>query len=111
MLLLLLPPGGNIGMVSVQQDIGHFQSPKFRRARVLRGVQEVGLERISQERLAVVQHAGNQAHNGIDHDQGRQLPSRQHIIPDRDLLVNKKFPDPFIHSFIAATKEDEVRLG
>ena len=51
---------------------------------------------------------GQQAEDGVDDDEGRQLAAGQHVVADRELEVDQR-PDPLVDALVARADEDEVR--
>ena len=56
-------------------------------------------------RLLAPDHAGHEPRDGLDEHQGGQLPAREHVVADRDLLGGKAIDDTLVHTLVAPAQE------
>ncbi len=97
-------------MVSGQQDLRHRSERVFDGPREVRAVQQAVLEAVLGGRFGVIERPVLQARDRIDQYRGRQLAAREHVVPDRDFLIDLGADQPLVDAFVAATKEDESWL-
>jgi hypothetical protein len=58
--------------------------------------------------LLVGQDAGHQAADGVRHGHGRNLPSRQHEIAQRQFLVHARLQKTLVHTLVVAADQHQV---
>ena len=86
---LFAPPALDGAMVARRQDGRHVHAAEDRRARVLRVLEQPGGEGFVGDRR-LVDGARQQADDGIDDDQRRQLAAGQDVVADRQLEVDQR---------------------
>ena len=88
------------------QDVGHAM-PRNTAGRVYCGYSE----QPAREGLVLgrggVDRARQQAQDGVDDDERRQLAAGQHVVADRELEVDQR-ADPLVDALVARAHEDEV---
>src|SRR3954468_18787687 len=93
----LAAPPFHLAVVPGDEHVRHPQSAKLLRPRVVRMVEEAGLrERVLLHRLAPPDHTGHEPGHGLQHDEGRDLAARQHVVADRVLLGREALDDPLV---------------
>jgi len=107
---LFAPPSFNFYVIAGEQDLGYSPAPIFRWTGVVRVFQQSRGVGIIHGTIRVTKDAGEQAGNGIDQDQCRELPPGQHIIADRDFIRDQVLPDPLIDALVAAAEKRKVRM-
>src|SRR6266540_1103438 len=100
------PPAGDLGVIAGQQHLWHAQAPELFGARILRILQQPVAERFFFGRFFATHHPGDQARDGVDDHQGRDLATTEDIITDRDLFVHER-ADAFVYPLIPTTDEDK----
>src|SRR5690606_37884950 len=85
---LLEPPAPDRCMVAAGEHFRHRQTFVDFRPRVVRPIEQAVRKRVLLRRSLVSKHAWQKAYDRIDDDQRRQLAARQHVIADRDTLVD-----------------------
>ena len=106
---LLPPPALDLAMVTAQQHVGDRHAPVFRGARVLGILEQPGREGLVGRRC-LVDDPGQQAQDGVDDDQRRQLPAGQHVVADGHLQVDQR-PDAVVDALVARTQQHQVLLA
>lgn len=101
-------PASDPLMISGQQHVGYAEPLYALWSRILGKVQQRIDKRVVSGRVFISQYARNKPDDGIQQDEGRQLSSRQDVIPDGDLIRVKQRPHPFIESLVPATDEQQM---
>ena len=81
---LIAPPARNLSMVSRKQHIRYATSAPQRRFGVHRVLQQAIFVGLLDKGVCVADDAGNQPRDGLNHDQGRDLPATQDVVTNRD---------------------------
>ena len=98
-------------MIPAAQHVRHPPSAPLLRPRVVRPVEQrpVGAERFLLRRLRVPEDSRQQPDRRVDDPQRRELAARQHVVPDRQLLVNRLVDQPLVDAFVAPCQPQEPR--
>ena len=92
-------------MIAPTQDLRDFPAPEYRRAGVLRVLEEPGREALVACRGRVAEHTWDQTGRGLDHDKGSQLAASEHEIADGELSIDEVVGNPLVHTFVAPAEE------
>src|SRR5581483_5081155 len=107
---LAAPPAGDPAVVPRQEDLGDRQPPEVGGPGVLGVVEPPGRERLVGRPGRIAEDAGQQADHRVHDDQRGQLAAGQHVVPDRELLVDEVPPHALVHALVVAAQEHEVPL-
>ena len=94
-------------MIAGEQDIGDGLSLEFARTCVLRIAEQHIKKRIRRCRRIVAEHARQHARRCIDHEHRRDLPARQHEVPNGDETVCE-IVDTRIKALIVSADKNEL---
>src|SRR5215468_887155 len=98
-------PGRDLGMVAAGEDGRDRTALPHLRPGVLRVFEQALAEALLQARGLLAHHARQQAHAGVEQDEGRDLPTRKHVIADRDLLEATPFDQALVDALEAAAED------
>ena len=99
-------------MVTGEENLGDDPPPKLGRAGVMRFLEQPIAKALVCDRISVSQHAGQQPHNTFDDRQRGHLPTKQHVVAKRDLLIYQIIGDSFVDPLVAtAHQRDLVEFG
>ena len=59
----------------------------------------------------VIQHAGNEAGNAVDHNHGRQLSAGQNVVADGQVIRGHQLQGTLIHALVMAAQKYQFLLG
>src|SRR5690606_31572622 len=107
---LAAAPGRDVAVVPRQEDLRDAQAAELGRAGVLRVVEQAGGERVLAMALLVTQRAGQQARDGLDHAQRRQLAAHEDEVSDRHLAGDEAL-HPRVEALVAGGQQADVTLG
>src|SRR6185437_2695776 len=96
-------------MVARQQHRRHFAQFMAHRPRVMRAIQQAVRKRILHRGLRITQRAFLQSAERVDHYRGGQLTTRQHVITDRQFLVDLAFDQALVDPFVAPAQQNHPR--
>ena len=68
------------------------------------------LEGLLLQTLLVPHDAGQQAHHGVDQNQGRRLTTRQKVVTDADFFQATGLDHPLVKPLVAAAQQRDTRL-
>src|SRR5690606_29049537 len=105
---LLLAPGGDSGVVARQKHVRDLLSLKLGRLRVDRLFEEAVPEGLVCNRLRIADDPRQQAGHGFDHHESRRLSAGEHVVADRNLLVDVGVDDPLVDPFVPPADQREV---
>ena len=98
---------GRPGVVARPQHLGHLPPAELGRTGVL-GVLEQALgERLVVRRFGVAHHAGHEPGDDLEHRHGRDLAAAEHVVADRQLVVDEMLPDSSVDAFVPAAQQRE----
>jgi hypothetical protein len=80
------PPKGNLCMMAGQQNLRHFAAAVLGRPRVVWVLKKALGVRVLLSGCGIAQYAWEQARHRINHDHGRDLPARKHVVADGDYV-------------------------
>jgi hypothetical protein len=109
-LRLLAPPTCYRTMVARAQDVGYREAPVNRRPSVLRTFQKSLFERLRPGRFGVSEHPRQQPDQALDQHHGRHLPSRQDVVPDRNLLIDGQVDGALVDALVAPAHQHQSLL-
>ena len=110
------PPPGATASISAwlpaQQHVGHGHAAELPRPRVVRVIEQPGSlnESCSCDSSRPITPGTSRVTASISDERG-QLPAREHVVPDRDLLGGKPLDDALVHALVAPAQQREVALG
>src|SRR2546426_3454155 len=104
-------PALDLRVVTRAKHLGDGKPFELRRPCVVRVLEEVPVEGFVFGRFFGAQHPGDQPADSIDHHHGGELASCQHVVPDRDLLVNQMGGNPLIDALIPSADQVEVLVA
>ena len=93
-------------MITRQQNVRNFHPPKVGWPRVLRTFEEIATETVIGGRLRIAEHPRQQSHHRIYHDHRRDRAIGQHIIANRNLVIDKVLDDAMIDSLVVTANND-----
>src|SRR5262249_41885823 len=94
-------PGRDLGMVAAGENVRDRTALPHLRPGVLRVFEQALAEALLQARGLLAHHAGQQPHAGVEQDNGRDLPTRKHVIADRNLLEAAPFDQALVDTLEA----------
>src|SRR5262245_24976801 len=100
-------PFPDLGVGAAHEDVGHAPAAELGGSGVLRVFEEPARERLLDRRL-VVDRPRQEAGDGVDDDERRQLTAGEDVVTDRELEV-EQVADPLVDALVARADEDEVR--
>src|SRR6266849_6532561 len=103
-----LTPPRDLLVVSAQQCRRHIHSAIARRPGIARRRQEPVVVRIRRRRLMIPQRSREQPHHRVHHAQRRRLATRQHEVPDRQLLRPQPVRHSLIHVLVVAAQQGQL---
>ena len=75
----------------------------------MRAVEQAVLEAVLGGRLGVVERAFLQPADRVDQHRGGQLAAGQHVVADREFLVDLALDEALVDAFVAAAEQDQAR--
>ena len=66
--------------------------------------------RLLQQRIGAAQRARQAPYHGVDYHQRRILPTRQHVVANRHLVVDKRLADALIEALVVPAQQDQTLL-
>ena len=105
---LLLPPGGHVGVVAGEKDLGDFAAVPLLRTGVLGMLQQAVPMGLLHEALLVRQDAGDHAADGVTDGHGRDLAAGEDKVAQGDLLVHALVQKALVHALIMPADQDDV---
>ena len=89
----------------------HRKAPVNRRPSIVRTFEKgAPPKRFCLDRLRISEHPGQQPDEPLDHDHRRHLAPGQHVVPDRDLLVDRQLENPLVDPLVASADQEQGRL-
>src|SRR5690606_7607930 len=101
------PPAGDAAVVAGAQHLGHPQAAVLRRPRVLRVLQQPRPERLLLGGVLVAHHPRHEPRHGLDHHERRHLPAGEHVVADRQLVVDEVGVHPLVDALVAPAEQGE----
>ena len=98
-------------MVAAEEDIRDGPAVVFGGTGVLGVFEEAVGERFVLGRGFVAEGVGDVARDGIDEDHGGEFAAGEDVIADGDFEVDAVFDEALVDAFVAATDDDEARVG
>ena len=95
---LFFAPLGNSAVIAAEKHIRNLHPSKILRARIMRILQQSAAEGFISGRAFIAQRPLQQAHNGINQRQGRNLSAGQNVVADGNRLGSKTQTDPLVES-------------
>ncbi len=105
---LLPAPGLDALVVAREQYVGNRPAAEGRRTGVVRLLEKTGAEALERDRLRVAHDAGEQSGHSFDDRKGTDFTTEQHVVTQRNLVVDQVIGNPLVHAFVAATNECEM---
>src|SRR5215472_2526856 len=99
-------PGRDLGMVAAGEDGRDRAALPELRPGILRVFEQAVAEALLRARGLLAHDAGEEPHAGVEQDEGRNLPTRKHVIADRNLLEATPLDQALIDA-LEATAEDD----
>src|SRR5262249_9007375 len=99
-------PGRDLGMVARAEDGTDPAALAELRHGILRVFEQAVAEALLRARGLLAHDAGEEPHAGVEQDEGRNLPTRKHVIADRNLLEATPLDQALIDA-LEATAEDD----
>src|SRR5499427_7413565 len=98
-------PGRDLGMVAAGEDGGDRTALPHLRPGVLRVFEQTLAEALLQARSLLAHYAGQEPDAGIEQSKSRNLPTRKHVIADRNLLEAAPFDQALVGALEAAAED------
>ena len=105
---LLPPPAAYMLVVALLQHLRHLHPVEFRRAGVLRILQQILAEALLLAGFIVSQRPRQQTDHRIRHNHRRQLAACQYIITDRIHIGSQCILDPLVYALVMAADENDL---
>ena len=126
--LLLAAPAADLGVIAVEQDLGDGEPGEFGGSGVVGVVEQAAgtvlgagdalnirvdlgvgnAETFKFTGRFVAEDAGEQAHDGVNDDGGRQFAPGEDVVADGEFFVAVKLIDALVDALVAATDEDDA---
>src|SRR5262249_40978846 len=103
---LRAPPSRDRGMVAAEKYVRHAALAEHLGPRVLRMLEEPARERVVLRRSLVAERAGKEPDDRVDDGQRPRLAPAQHVVPDRELLVDP-VGDALVDALVTPADEQE----
>jgi hypothetical protein len=105
-------PFGDFAVVATEEDFGDGQAAEVGGFGVLRGFEEArGAEGFFDGAEFVSEDTGEEANDGVDHDDGGDGAVGEDVVAEREFFGLEVFDDAVVNAFVVAGDEDEVVGG
>ena len=104
-------PGGDGGVVAGQQHVRYPAALPVGGAGVVGVFQQMRGEAFVGGAVGGAHDAGQQADDGVQHDQGGELAAGQHVVADGEFFHRVGVDDALVDAFVAAAEQDEAGGG
>src|SRR5436309_10300392 len=99
------PPRLDLGMIAGGEHGRDGTALPQLRPRILRIFEQVLAKAFLRARGLLAHDAGEEPHASIEQDQGCNLPAREHVFADRNLLERAAFDEPSVVAFGAGAED------
>ena len=104
-------PGGDFAVVARQEDFGNLEATEVGGLGVLGIFKIVAVrEAFNGGRGGAAEDAGQETGDGVNNDEGGQLPTGEDVVAEGDGVVNKG-EDTLVVAFVVGAEDDEVESG
>ena len=105
-------PFGDFAVVATEEDVGDGETAEVGGFGVLGGFEEAGgAEGFFDGAEFVAKDAGEEADDGVDHDDGSDGAVREDVVAEGEFLGLEVFDDAVVDAFVVAGDEDEATGG
>ena len=109
---MLATPRLDRGMIAGSEHLWHCETSVNGRPSILRTLENVSpSEGFCSDRLRISQNPGQQPNQTFDQHHGRQLTARQHVIPNRDLVVDCQLENSLVDPFVGSEERALVEAA
>lgn len=102
-----MAPFSDFFVITAEQNLGNRKPPEIGRAGKLRTIEQACRETFVFAGGLVTEDAWEEPCDRVDDERGRKLAATHNKIADGCFFVNQILSNPFVHSFISATDEQE----